>query len=649
VALLFLGGSTTVIAQQYRVDTLARAPFSQYPVALSFAPDSSGVFLFTEKNSGRVRVFCQKLLADPFVTTSVESDGQQGLLGVTFHPSYPDTPSIYVYYTRFPDRSAILERYRDSAGISVDPTPVFIAPRTDEGTENVGGPVRFGPDGMLYLSVGDFAVRPEDAQDVTTRRNYRGKILRLHADGSHPRDNPFPNKAVWAYGLHNSQGITFDAVDGTMYCTEGGIDRPNAIFRVTRGANLGWPGWIANRDTSSGVSRPLYTFAGPRQPALTGITVYRAHAFPRLYGKLLFVGNAIPHIWAGTLTARGDSLLPEVFYTLNTGFSDIAVGPDGCIYLANGPYLSSRILRLAPIAPAFRSTPPTTAMQGLLYTYTPAFSGTPPRIRLVAAPPGMVVDTVAWTVRWTPTNEDALRGLAGATLRAENGADSIEQSFSVMVGNVNDPPSPFVLGMPGGTVVSVVSDTPEVTFRWGRSSDPDLDPVRYTLQIDTVSWFGSGALQVHEAGEADSLHISLPRISSEYYWRVFAGDGQATTMSTPTWGRLTVSVTPAAPVTLSSDQIRTATPERELIVAPDPSTMVRYTLLRAGYVRVAVFNLLGQEVARVFDGTRQEGTYEFDFNTLQLPNGIYFYRVVAPGVYDMRKMLISRPLAGTTP
>ena len=79
----------------------------------------------------------------------------------------------------------------------------------------------------------------------------------------------------------------------------------------------------------------------------------------------------------------GGRLQPEVFFRTNAGFADLTAGPDGTIYLVNGPFVSSRILRLVPVAPMFTSDPPTVATEDVPYSYIPRFSGTPPEVVLV--------------------------------------------------------------------------------------------------------------------------------------------------------------------------------------------------------------------------------------------------------------------------
>lgn len=639
--------SFQAFAQQYRVDTLASSPAIALPVAMAFSPDNSGKLFFTEKNNGRVRVINDSGLLEPspFVTVGVTGSGEQGLLGIALHPGYPDSAYVYIFFTRSTagggTRDNMVVRYRDSSGVGIRPDTIVVVPRTNSATNHNGGNIHFGPDGKLYATFGEYATTSH-SQD-TSAGNLRGKILRLNPDGSIPSDNPFPGKAFWSYGHRNSFDFTFDELTGKMYSTENGPSCNDEVNLVPRRGNLGWP--VDGNCIYSGnpvYVKPLYYFPS-NLPALTGIVAYRGKAFPRLYGKLLFAGNSTPTVWTVTLTASGDTIVPgsfSTFFTYSTGFADIAIGPDGNIYLTNGPYSANRVLRLRPIAPLFTSNAPLTGTQGVPYAYTPTFSGTPPGLRIITGPDGMVVDSATWSLRWTPTNAQALTGTHPVLLRAENGAGFVEQSFVITVANVNDPPMPFdLLAPPVDTTFAFVGQDPEVTFEWDHAIDPDLDPVSYTVDIDTVMSFTSPLLMEVSAGPLAMVSATLPRISRTYYWRVRATDGQVTVAS-ETSRRFMVSFVTNVRDRRNKETEQTL--EQNFPNPFNPVTSIKYTIPKSGYVRLSVFNLLGQEMAVVFEGLQNAGTYEFNFEKADLPSGIYFYRINAPDFVETKKMIIAK-------
>ena len=308
----------------------------------------------------------------------------------------------------------------------------------------------------------------------------------------------------------------------------------------------------------------------------------------------------------------------ERFFTFPTGFADVQVGPDGCMYLTNGPYLSSRILRLSPVAPAFASIPAPDAVQGIPYSYTPVFTGTPPDLTVLEGPEGMTVDSASRRVLWTPTKGQARSQLFPVTLGAQNGAGSTRQSFELRVINTNDPPESFNLGMAAGAeVLNFLGTDPHVTFRWAQATDPDGDSLTYLVELDSTVSFDSPAHRVFSAGSADSLHVPLPRISGTYYWRVIATDGRLSTHSTPPYATMSIAFLPAPGIKVATERPPASPLEQNFPNPFNPSTSISYTIQRQGYVRLSVFNLLGQEVSRVFEGIQPEGKYTVAFNNLE--------------------------------
>jgi glucose/arabinose dehydrogenase len=634
----------SVAQQQFRIDTLARAPEAQYPSGIAVSPQGGVRFFFTEKNSGRVRLFDGTLRREPFATVPVESDGEEGLLGIALHSAYPDTPYVFIYYVRAMDRMGIIERYIDSAGTGVHPLQIMVVPRMSDANEHIGGVLACGPDGKLYIGVGDHRTQRAWAQDTSNRVSVWGKILRINPDGSMPADNPDPHRPFWAWGLRDPQGLTFDRETGDLYCTEGGTEGPNAILLVRRGDNFGWP--LTDRAHSPVTGHPLYQPPEGKQPALTGIVVYRGDAFPDLYGRILFCSNATPSVWSSILSEGGDSLIVTNSFPYPSGFADMKEGPDGCLYITNGPYISSKILRLSPIAPIFTSQPSAHAVQGGLWTYQPSCSGTSSVIHLVHGPEGMVYDEVSRMISWTPTNAQAVEGQATIILEARNGGGWAEQRATISIENTNDAPRLFaLLTVPDLEVLSFSGSDAELTLHWERSVDPDLDTLQYIVEVDTTSAFHQRAF-LFLAETADSIHIRLPHSSSVYYWRVIASDGKLSTVAQPSFGRITIaSITP--PVERPQRAVVVEAPAAATTVQGDPnpfppSAGIAYTVRHAGHVRLSVYNLLGQEIVKVFEGNQQEGVYDVPFSRLNLPSGVYFYRLQAPGVFETKKMVIAR-------
>jgi hypothetical protein len=296
----------------------------------------------------------------------------------------------------------------------------------------------------------------------------------------------------------------------------------------------------------------------------------------------------------------------------------------------------------------FTSDPPTIATEDVPYSYVPRFSGTPPEVLLVEGPDGMWVDTLSWSIRWTPSNVQAMAGFHSVTVRARNGAGYADQPFTVRVNNVNDPPRAARLLSPQDGELMVARDTePDVTFRWRRGLDEDGDSVMHVLELDTLASFSSGALRRLFLGQADSAHIVLPRSAATWHWRVLVTDGTQGVPSEPGMRRFWVLLPEPA---MAASELRMTT--RPSPRAPEPPPMVQpveriasnisYTVNKRGPVRISVVNILGQEVAVPLNAEQSEGTYSVDVGLAGLPSGIYFARIQTPGRVETKRVILSR-------
>jgi len=266
------------------------------PTAMTVAPDGR-IFVCEEK--GRLRVIKDGvLLAKPFVTVKVLAHGERGLLGVVLDPDFESNHYVYVYYTaRTPVAHNRLSRFIAEGDVARPGSETALVEFPKLVTElHNSGTLRFGPDGKLYVSVGENYI-PENAQRMD---NPLGKILRLNRDGSIPADNPFYNRttglarAIWALGLRNPFSFTFERGTGRMFINDVGHRTWEEINEGAAGANYGWPEVEGAADDPR-FKEPLFTYAhgnGPEKGcAITGGTFYDSPVplFPPEYdGKYFF-------------------------------------------------------------------------------------------------------------------------------------------------------------------------------------------------------------------------------------------------------------------------------------------------------------------------------------------------------------------------
>ncbi len=230
-----------------------------YPTAIAFAPDGR---IFVAEQGGKLRVIKDNvLLSTPFAELYVYAGGEAGLGGVVLDPDFATNQYVYVYHTvhgswESPWHNRIT-RFTANGDVAVpgSETLILMLDPLSYAEQHNGGTMRFGPDGKLYVSVGD-SRNPNNAKNTDT---YLGKILRINSDGSVPAGNPFltgsdQKKRLWAYGLRNPYSFSFQPGTGRLFVNDVGEESWEEINDATTGGlNFGWP-------TVEGVSgNPAYT------------------------------------------------------------------------------------------------------------------------------------------------------------------------------------------------------------------------------------------------------------------------------------------------------------------------------------------------------------------------------------------------------
>ncbi|MDW8263651.1 MAG: PQQ-dependent sugar dehydrogenase, partial [Phycisphaerales bacterium] len=334
-------------------------PDGRLLVALEGTNDTSG--------PADVRVIKNNaVLPTPLLTVTTQSFFERGLLGITIDPNFSiDAPShVYVYYT-LPGSSPVthrVERWTVPAGSDVaDPgsrTTIFdisVPPGQSSAGNHNGGAMNFGPDGKLYIAVGDNAV----SSNSQTLSNLFGKILRINPDGSIPSDNPFfnqttgVNRAIWALGLRNPFTFAFQPGTGRMFINDvgsSGSGRREEVNEGFAGSNYGWPGIEGFRTT-----QPLPSIGTYRDPlhayndgfAITGGTFYNpiTPMFPPFYYGRYFYGDYVSGFFR-TLDPLGTPPLSATpFGTGASGPLDFDVSPvDGALWYIE--YSSRNVKRI---------------------------------------------------------------------------------------------------------------------------------------------------------------------------------------------------------------------------------------------------------------------------------------------------------------
>jgi glucose/arabinose dehydrogenase len=215
------------------------------PWGLAFLPDGSA--LVSQRDDGKVfHIDARGVRTEVGTVPGVVHDVEGGLLGLAVAPDFDSTHDLYAYETTRDDNRIVRMKY-GPAGLGA---PTVLLSGLARASFHDGGRLAFGPDGKLYVGVGD-ATDTSYAQD---KKSLNGKILRLNADGSVPSDNPFPGSPIWTYGHRNVQGLAWDGT-GNMFASEFGLHAWDELNLIQPGRNYGWPnveGLGANSASSSG-------------------------------------------------------------------------------------------------------------------------------------------------------------------------------------------------------------------------------------------------------------------------------------------------------------------------------------------------------------------------------------------------------------
>ena len=322
----------------------------QIPWSLAFAPDGR---LFVTERPGRVRILdlAARTMATALTLDDTFAEGEAGALGLALDPSFSSNRLVYLYYSARVSGGGVnrVVRYREVGGQLAE--RVVLLDNIPAAGIHDGGRIRFGPDGLLYITAGD-AASSSLAQDVAS---LAGKILRINPDGTTPRDNPFSSR-VYSYGHRNPQGLDWHPATGDLWASEHGNTGNDEINVIERGVNYGWPR-IEGSQSMPGMQTPI-TFYNPAI-APSGASFYRGQRFPAFASNFFVATLRGAHIRRVRIDPTSPRRIMAQEQLLEGRFGrirDVISGPDGLLYFATsnndgrGSVTSSddRIAKLVP-------------------------------------------------------------------------------------------------------------------------------------------------------------------------------------------------------------------------------------------------------------------------------------------------------------
>jgi glucose/arabinose dehydrogenase len=315
------------------------------PTAMAFSPDGR---LFVCLQDGHLRVIDKNgvLLASSFVTLSVDSNGERGLLGVAFDPNFASNHYVYVYHT-VPGSTAHnrISRFTANGDVAVANSEFVVVDldNLSSATNHNGGAIHFGPDGKLYVGVGENA-NGANAQSLSNRL---GKILRINSDGTIPSDNPasFPgitgstsgaNRAIWAVGLRNPFTFAFQPGTTRLFINDVGQSTWEEINDGIARSNYGWPAAEGPASPPNANFRDPIFYYGHGSSSTTGCAIVGGAfynpavlQFPSNFvGKYFFADLCSG--WIRVLNPSSDTA--SDFASGISSPVDLHVGADGALY-----------------------------------------------------------------------------------------------------------------------------------------------------------------------------------------------------------------------------------------------------------------------------------------------------------------------------
>jgi glucose/arabinose dehydrogenase len=355
----FVFGLLTISAFAQTIGLQSFASGFTAPVEIAHPVNDARLFVVQQGGLIRIVNVNGTVNATPFLSLSssvITSGGERGLLGLAFHPNYATNGYFYVNYTRAGDGATVIARYTVSSDPNVaDASSGTVLLTVSQPFSNHnGGSIKFGPDGYLYIGMGDGGSGGDPGNRAQNINDNLGKMLRIDVDSASPYGNPptnpyvgvAGNDEIWAIGLRNPWKFSFNRLNGDLWIADVG---QNAIEEVNKtpnplpntGLNFGWRCYEGNVVYDNSGSCPtyantvapisVYTHGSTGRCSITGGYFYTGATYPNFANKYFFADYCTAEI--GWIDAGGNITWG---YNASGVITTFGEDKDGELYVANG-------------------------------------------------------------------------------------------------------------------------------------------------------------------------------------------------------------------------------------------------------------------------------------------------------------------------
>lgn len=591
------------------------------------------------------------------IVDSVSSGGEMGLLGLAFHPNYESNGYFYVNYTKSsPYRRTLISRFKvsstnpDSADRSSGTILMEIA---QPYSNHNGGQLAFGPDGYLYIALGDGGSGGDPQNYSQNRSSLLGKLLRINVDQTQgslnyaiPPDNPFANNTqgfreeIYAYGLRNPWRFSFDFSTGQLWCGDVGQSSREEIDIITNGGNYGWRCYEGTLPynttgcTGTNYLPPIWEYPRSEGYSVTGGYVYRGPNLPELFGKYIYGDYGTRKIWA--LTYDGvNPLVNQFLVTCNSAISSFGIDLNNELYVVG--------------------------YNGIIYRFTPTASiVAPSNLRFTYNSPTSI------TLNWNDNSNNE----TGFKIERKMGSgnfiliDSVGANVTTYTDNsISDTGLYYyrVYAFNSNAVSGYSNTTSPVTI-----IPVELTSFTYELLKKAVKLSWSTASEKNNRGFEIERLVHNQQSSINNWESLGFIEGKGTTLNPQYYSFIDDQVQNGKyiyrlkQIDFDGSISYSGEIEVEVYLAPNefkllqnypnpfnPSTKISYSVPCEGArcivpVQLKVYDVLGNEIAKLVNEYKSAGFYEVEFDASKLTTGIYYYQLQVGEFTDTKKMVLLR-------